>query len=153
MTCVLQSTQRPVHRDPQLISLLHETLDAHCITLEQVLGEASWRVHYIELTLQLLGLLSHVISCQSFLFEHGWVIPSDWEMKFYHRKVATGRRVVAWRIALATRFFIFLKPVIYSQDFPWADVAGCCLSRCEVQATMWFFTEFSYKKGSLKISR
>lgn len=59
MTCVLQSTQRPVHRDPQLIShLLHEALGAHCITHEQVQGEASWGVHHIELALQTPGLLS-----------------------------------------------------------------------------------------------
>lgn len=59
MTCVLQSTQRPVHRDPQPIShLLHEMLGAHCITHEQVQGEASWRVYHMELPLQVLGLLS-----------------------------------------------------------------------------------------------
>lgn len=56
MTCVLQSAQRSVLRDLQLIRHLHETPFAHCITHEQVQGEASWTVHHSELTLEVLGL-------------------------------------------------------------------------------------------------
>lgn len=58
MTCVLESTQRPVHRDLQLIChVLHEMLNVYCITHEQAQGEASWKVQRIELILQLRGFL------------------------------------------------------------------------------------------------
>lgn len=58
MVSVLQSTQRLVHKELQFIrDVLHEMFNVYCITHEQLQGEASCRVHRIELILQLHSFL------------------------------------------------------------------------------------------------
>lgn len=58
MVSMLPSTQRPVHKEFQFIcDVLHEMFSVYCITHERVQGEASCRVHHIELILQLHSYL------------------------------------------------------------------------------------------------